>query len=240
MYDLWSFLHVCGGDPIAYRLKCDTGMFSPRMWRWSLTNERYWDTLVVFSTYVEVILELFTWPKALAGFLHVCGGDPTHSLGLTNHLPFSPRMWRWSWKLSIRFQKTQVFSTYVEVILNSKLSINVLPGFLHVCGGDPHVITDYLKHNKFSPRMWRWSWFWRTVFFYRQVFSTYVEVIPARTLIPTFSRSFLHVCGGDPTDEVLAPVSEAFSPRMWRWSYYASIDWGFGKVFSTYVEVILW
>ena len=50
--------------------------------------------LLVFSTYVEVILTtvlvLLTW----LGILHVCGGDPNVDPHIIPHWWYSPRMWR--------------------------------------------------------------------------------------------------------------------------------------------------
>ena len=50
---------------------------------------------------------------------------------------------------------TQVFSTYVEVILDGLINLSKLKGFLHVCGGDPALEKAKSYQEKFSPRMWR-------------------------------------------------------------------------------------
>ncbi len=70
----YSFLHVCGGDLI--------------------TRGLVMMKLIVFSTYVEVIL--FRYDPWLNGrcFLHVCGGDPDHTDSKLSDSEFSPRMWR--------------------------------------------------------------------------------------------------------------------------------------------------
>ena len=52
--------------------------------------------------------------------------------------------------------------------------------------------------------------------------------------------SILHVCGGDPDDDLGPASGLLYSPRVWRWSPdVAAKDMGF-DVFSTCVEVILW
>ena len=51
-------------------------------------------TLMVFSTYVEVILIKIMSTALDARFLHVCGGDPSFRLVWLIRLKFSPRMWR--------------------------------------------------------------------------------------------------------------------------------------------------
>ena len=48
-----------------------------------------------------------------------------------------------------------VFSTYVEVILLNSTNFNVIPGILHVCGGDPNDLNFKKYNGEYSPRMWR-------------------------------------------------------------------------------------
>ena len=50
--------------------------------------------LLVFSTYVEVILYLMISSLLLSSFLHVCGGDPIQNVPVSKEVEFSPRMWR--------------------------------------------------------------------------------------------------------------------------------------------------
>ena len=152
------FLHVCGGDPDTDTTAGGFAGFSPRMWRWSQRTLLPLLLVLVFSTYVEVILagtaEIMTKsrvfstyveviPKAdqIKGdtlcFLHVCGGDPANDHPWITSSLFSPRMWRWSWWSNSASWWVQVFSTYVEVILMKDFEILPTTSFLHVCGGDP-------------------------------------------------------------------------------------------------------
>ena len=80
--------------------------------------------------------------------------------------------------MTTEYQRSSVFSTYVEVILAEQAGIKIAKSILHVCGGDPLQSRDTGKS--------------------RTVFSTYVEVILIAP--PPFSKrhSILHVCGGDP------------------------------------------
>ena len=152
---------------------------------------------------------------------------------------FSPRMWRWSCHHHPYQHLLKVFSTYVEVILNSFRLCTMSMCFLHVCGGDPNLVSLTLTSPAFSPRMWRWSSFLGCTLKPSCVFSTYVEVILYTRLERLERLGFLHVCGGDPTLTVVLKLGSWFSPRMWRWSSKDGLwqaDW---KVFSTYVEVIL-
>ena len=152
------------------------------MWRWSLGETPRAISSTIFSTYVEVILKRWSLLSALTYFLHVCGGDPVYNIMVRAKLVFSPRMWRWSYIHSCLFQKLPIFSTYVEVIPECMIKIGYLPNFLHVCGGDPIDATPSASQPGFSPRMWRWS---QGGFKYEidyDIFSTYVEVILARSL----------------------------------------------------------
>ena len=48
-----------------------------------------------------------------------------------------------------------VFSTYVEVILDTIFFSTMLEGVLHVCGGDPDGVFVDQEAKRCSPRMWR-------------------------------------------------------------------------------------
>ena len=148
-------------------------------------------------------------------------------------------MWRWSSAEPKLDQVIQVFSTYVEVILNGGDLGPASGCILHVCGGDPTLCNSLVIELKYSPRMWRWSYdhVWNVRSY--EVFSTYVEVIPAAGFSPPDSNSILHVCGGDPNVPYPAKTLLSYSPRMWRWSQCAIKVDDSQLVFSTYVEVIL-
>ena len=91
-------LHVCGGDPKDALQKLVKSMYSPRMWRWSRSNQPNQSRYLVFSTYVEVILCQITTKMIGFGILHVCGGDPFIHDDQDLSGQYSPRMWRWSLK----------------------------------------------------------------------------------------------------------------------------------------------
>ena len=232
-------LHVCGGDPQKFSQRNWLGECSPRMWRWSyaIYNTRY--QARVFSTYVEVILNHMSAVTASYGVLHVCGGDPTQFIILAIKLACSPRMWRWSSTTCRLSQLHTVFSTYVEVILSSRLAVKLALGVLHVCGGDPTTDVVAKSSDLCSPRMWRWSPILRWKSCIRQVFSTYVEVILNHIFHCYCSFCVLHVCGGDPARKNVTCWWVQCSPRMWRWSFMHDLKENKAIVFSTYVEVIL-
>ena len=93
-------LHVCGDDPHSVERDCAIFMWSPRMWRWSLTKLVQVLSREVISTYVEMILKL--------------------SLNSMPQLEWSPRMWRWCTLFIANFLALRVISTYVEMILASQ------------------------------------------------------------------------------------------------------------------------
>ena len=74
---------------------------------------------------MEVILAVNLSQSCHIGILHVCGGDP---LGFDD-----------SWA------KKAVFSTYVEVILETPKETISLVSILHVCGGDPWLMRKLMN-----------------------------------------------------------------------------------------------
>ena len=69
-----SVLHVCGDDPF---IKVGNGIVQ-----------------VVFSTYVEMILNNECQSITRFSVLHVCGDDPGTQFGIRKKAMCSPRMWR--------------------------------------------------------------------------------------------------------------------------------------------------
>ena len=139
---------------------------------------------------------------AIKGFvyciLHVCGGDPMTLIIFNKKTLYSPRMWRWSWFINPSKTGSQVFSTYVEVILGKLFPMLPFLSILHVCGGDPNS-----NHGIY----------WELL-----VFSTYVEVILHHVMTKHKRYGILHVCGGDPVYPFVDSMLSKYSPRMWRWS----------------------
>ena len=71
-----SILHVCGDDPQVQLYYEDELVYSPRMWRWSHKFMDKFTMILVFSTYVEMILKKKPDDEKQFGILHVCGDDP--------------------------------------------------------------------------------------------------------------------------------------------------------------------
>ena len=132
-------------------------LYSPRVWRWSQIICTRRSTKEVFSTCVEVILKVL--PSLMTSFsiLHVCGGDPNHVCCVYCLKLYSPRVWRWSWRVHYVWSVETVFSTCVEVILRKKLQELQSTSILHVCGGDPYGEEEQVVLEGYSPRVWRWS-----------------------------------------------------------------------------------
>ena len=99
----------------------------------------------VFSTYVEVILRADRKIDSIYSILHVCGGDPKQAFNIFG--PFrilhvcggDPLGFDDSWA------KKAVFSTYVEVILETPKETISLVSILHVCGGDPWLMRKLMN-----------------------------------------------------------------------------------------------
>ena len=196
-------------------------------------------THFVFSTYVEMIPSLKPVVKPPFSVLHVCGDDPWKKFKTWKLLECSPRMWRWSSDVEQCPRYLNVFSTYVEMILDYEKEIQKYYRVLHVCGDDPQELQNFRNQYKCSPRMWRWSC---SVFLYVipfAVFSTYVEMILTAQKLIIIKQCVLHVCGDDPTTGFLMNLFNTCSPRMWRWSLGYFFAEAHSNVFSTYVEMIL-
>ena len=192
----------------------------------------------VFSTCVEVILTMKQESGQALCILHVCGGDPQLRLWLLRGLRYSPRVWRWSYQEANCTFGKNVFSTCVEVILSIFIDKHELAGILHVCGGDPGVITHLSFDERYSPRVWRWSYPTFCSHRFDRVFSTCVEVILHGKEFLKLFLGILHVCGGDPMTRHISKAQAQYSPRVWRWSSYEYQMIELHLVFSTCVEVI--
>ena len=152
-----GILHVCGGDPDIDDIQQVVLVYSPRVWRWSLDLLAWYQTKLVFSTCVEVILAMVAAVGLMLCILHVCGGDPVYGGKVASAKAYSPRVWRWSSTNKTAESLSQVFSTCVEVIPFSTRLQDNSSGILHVCGGDPRPQPSCERFSLYSPRVWRWS-----------------------------------------------------------------------------------
>ena len=198
IYKTVGDLHVCGDDPKQIDKLNLAVLWSPRMWRWSLSKIGSKLSKAVISTYVEMILSNRLRNFWQASDLHVCGDDPN-----------SCNYWK---------PEHAVISTYVEMIPTPAVPFAIFLGDLHVCGDDPKYCLHHQSNYSWSPRMWRWSQLFSVKNLIWLVISTYVEMIPTvlRETVP--SSCDLHVCGDDPLQSLCKSCHEKWSPRMWRWS----------------------
>ena len=132
-----------------------------------------------------------------------------------------------------------VFSTFVEVFLNSALFWRVNMGILHVRGGVSKFATSIGVAVLFSPRSWRCfcGFFDNTQ--PQEVFSTFVEVFLYICRTFCLIIRFLHVRGGVSTTSEQNNFTMKFSPRSWRCFLIIVTVLLRMKVFSTFVEVFL-
>ena len=172
------FPHVCGGYPYLFLQQDYWDDFSPRMWGLSYRNLKKRLRYGLFPTYVGVILSPDNIYSLHLTFPHVCGGYPLiDNEGDAVHF-FSPRMWG----LSVYKRFTQaiyrLFPTYVGVILYHEPGLGHVDSFPHVCGGYPENIKQQNFCLVFSPRMWGLSFLNRGRMNKKELFPTYVGVVP--------------------------------------------------------------
>ena len=133
---------------------------------------------------------------AVYGLLHVRGGVSTDEFKSADGAESSPRPWRCFYTGRDGLPKQLVFSTSVEVFLNSWGSYDPAIGLLHVRGG---VSTPFFGLNDevaSSPRPWRCFRHLHTDVTGNCVFSTSVEVFPCHGSLRKPLSSLLHVRGG--------------------------------------------
>ena len=194
------------------------------MWRWSSCFWHYLSPFLVFSTCVEVILTCLCIKSRWYSILHVCGGDPKFVNHERSHKAYSPRVWRWSLDHITCWPSFLVFSTCVEVILMKLRHWCKYFRILHVCGGDPRTTNKDSPADAYSPRVWRWSYLSVRTSRPMLVFSTCVEVILHGKPMKHVLNRILHVCGGDPQALRCLEQQELYSPRVWRWSPFKTVD----------------
>ena len=89
-----GFLHACGDVseslPHLWRMK----WFSPRMWRCFHQAKQSKQSHEVFSTHVEMFLQVIQCHLPTDSFLHACGDVSKHLSDYLEIKRFSPRMWR--------------------------------------------------------------------------------------------------------------------------------------------------
>ena len=130
----------------------------------------------VFSTHVEMFLQLRLTVFCLTCFLHACGDVSGTGPREWRHNGFSPRMWR-CFLLHIREADLGiVFSTHVEMFLHGAVRTVGHSRFLHACGDVSLSMLRPLPLNPFSPRMWRCFRLFYLDINTGKVFSTHVEM----------------------------------------------------------------
>ena len=146
-------------------------------------------------------------------------------------------LWLWpQWEL-VQYP-TNLFPTYVGVILTALVSIVAVGAFRHVCGGDPVEWGEKMAATIFSPRMWGWSFGDAKAQIIVGLFPTYVGVILCKYMKLNPFVAFPHVCGGDKNCTLVIQPVKSFSPRMWGWLVFLLDFSSLDKLFPTYVGVI--
>ena len=210
-------LHVRGGVSERRRNVEHGVQSSPRPWRCFpvCTNTR---TITrVFSTSVEVFLPKIQEKAEELRLLHVRGGVSLDGAFYKAGVSSSPRPWRCFLIAVDQTVACQVFSTSVEVFLDSRIESLETVRLLHVRGG---VSFD-------GSQLWISNW----------VFSTSVEVFLHFPQAICISVRLLHVRGGVSQNARTRPDLFSSSPRPWRCFWMKNVIARLAVVFSTSVEV---
>ena len=216
--DVLSFLHARGDVSSSVITHRPEMMFSPRTWRCF--------TPVLTARWVHC-------------FLHA-RGDVSRSVNLhCCYAEFSPRTWRCFYLGAWTTYLENVFSTHVEMFLDSVMRPPCTGSFLHACGDVSSIPDGYQPVWMFSPRIWRCFYIIATMLRYIRVFSTHVEMFLIPVDIPRTCIRFLHACGDVSSDLVTIFIPQEFSPRMWRCFFPCIAMNAILRVFSTHVEMFL-
>ena len=128
-------LHVRGGVSSGMPSACWPVLSSPRTWRCFLRRFSTVCEEAVFSTCVEVFPTLRRNGSGRRGLLHVRGGVSTPTAYGDGATASSPRMWRCFLIITARSMRMEVFSTYVEVFLETQKVCRECRRLFHICGG---------------------------------------------------------------------------------------------------------
>ena len=171
--------------------------------------------------------------------LHVRGGVSLSIGSLGDYLGSSPRPWRCFQVLFNAHNIYLVFSTSVEVFPCNRCTFHKQLCLLHVRGGVSIICNIGVIYLLSSPRPWRCFRGSNQAASDGCVFSTSVEVFPARGMEVRGSSSLLHVRGGVSISGEIASTNGLSSPRPWRCFPKRPVSFVIAIVFSTSVEVFL-
>ncbi len=193
----------------------------------------------VFPTPVGVFPAIPVEVGSAIGLPHACGGVSIADKVWEVAEGSSPRLWGcFHVALSYRYV-SGVFPTPVGVFPLGSLSLPVIAGLPHACGGVSSGPLRYALSLRSSPRLWGC--------FLRQasghdagvVFPTPVGVFPVTGLVAYMGARLPHACGGVSTLMPEATKRRESSPRLWGCFYISARQaWG-DAVFPTPVGVFL-
>ena len=153
---------------------------SPRPWRCFLPRSDATRWRAVFSTSVEVFLQDLIRSEVVGRLLHVRGGVSDQTAKALGCVRSSPRPWRCFFRIRFQLLRHGVFSTSVEVFPTPRPGPRTYWRLLHVRGGVSIVNCLFKREPGSSPRPWRCFLNSQGLKIEPVVFSTSVEVFPAR------------------------------------------------------------
>ncbi len=173
-----GLLHTRGGVSIPSLASTAHWLSSPRTWRCFLHITSPSARRIVFSTHVEVFPVDVLDTASVYCLLHARGGVSIAVPPIPYAVESSPRTWRCFCSHHQYRAADNVFSTHVEVFLNTYPKVPSVSGLLHACGGVSSRRFTRRADCLSSPRMWRCFSLTLDLQFDASVFSTHVEVFP--------------------------------------------------------------
>ena len=227
-----------GDGPLTIRLAQMAIEFSPRAWGWSVTPSCPNAATPVFPTCVGMVRVHHIVSLQRIRFPHVRGDGPMSARALSRVSWFSPRAWGWSDEREGKRKTLLVFPTCVGMVRSSERQRLPCLGFPHVRGDGPQWETECYCLSVFSPRAWGWSG--RTLVADRivGVFPTCVGMVRKSLASGERERSFPHVRGDGPLNELGRRTAQPFSPRAWGWSGCVRVNGRRRSVFPTCVGMV--
>ncbi len=235
----WCLLHARGGVSLCAAKDDGLSQSSPRTWRCFCTDARGRSPRRVFSTHVEVFLNVEPFFVKTESLLHARGGVSAENQFCGWCFQSSPRSWRCFSDCRCAEFLQAVFSTLVEVFPHFGSARGVWRCLLHARGGVSLLQKQCAWRALSSPRSWRCFLACGLIAISSKVFSTLVEVFLRQVHLPGLKVSLLHARGG--VSEMLTAFStpKGSSPRTWRCFLVIVALQALLRVFSTHVEVFL-
>ncbi len=230
-----GFPHPRGDGPLAridWLLDLE---FSPPAWGWTVWDEYYEGSGVVFPTRVGMDRCISPPTTTAIRFPHPRGDGPQGGGLCSCGDEFSPPAWGWTVYIVSRNMPFLVFPTRVGMDRVGSLEPSKPGGFPHPRGDGPPLIGCFSSEGKFSPPAWGWTDEPASVYRWLEVFPTRVGMDRRGRRLSHGHVSFPHPRGDGPPQSAPHKPAELFSPPAWGWTGRRIGRAGFQGVFPTRV-----